>query len=1721
MKSFLLAVGKAAGASLSTVLSALSSGAALPVRNLSIFHLSDSDPDPVIPALTEDLNKAHSLLCTEDDVSLFPSSFVFGFCRPRLPTLQSLSDDSSSSALLSALRGQGIPLSYKTDREAVDWAFSSLLMSGDDSLSSFFSWLENIPAETGTARLALLCDLCDPFSAGTAFSFLRYCRTDLSLPASMISLFCIASRSGLASGISEEAFASSVRAMNEQQLISAADGSGDACADSVWVMSLPSSMVRSEDSYRILYAVVARKLSSFFSSENPPAPGLHTAELPGIVTFQSLGDQAASFVSFLHTASWLLSDIFPSLSAFFDRSAPLRTLTPNTRSGLYRRLFRQNDPSAAKPESLLLFDRVFRAVLSELLNLIRHLPDQLRLAEVSDPLWKEAVDACGRTVTVASEYDVTLAETEESGIMKIKPVHRVSMSDTEEEKQQRRLGEIAEQLKEETENRRLVFERVGGSRARLAVSDCLGRCSSALQRARESVAELTADPQAEKLSLAAAIRRVSLLTAAVHRCEQDLADPSLFPASAGPDSASAVNLSPYSSQMLSASAAEKLSSLLIVSGEESDAVRKELRSLLPSLLFGCDLPDGKTLLRTLLTSCKPDAARQPLVHLILSVYQVSRNAISSLHFLSAGAVPPVPLLPDLCPMKPLVSVSSLLPLLPAGLSSCDTEGEKRGLLAFLLLRQYRRRSSEEAMLSFDEYHPDDSPVVRAWLASQRSDRVCLVSLSSGELHLPVAVILPGKDFFSARLSEPQRTLLPVFSHSWFDNEKVCFTDPCTLISEGDRMLLLDRLDSMLESLPGKEPLSGFLSSFRHDLESGSDKSELPDNLSLLLKSAFGLRLLPAFAHTLERITCYYEHFLTDDTVASFLTSKPAFPASSCNIPDDIVYFYRGVPFARENSRTLMESIPLPAQDWILSLLRQDSRILSASSDLYHDALVRELSLLLERYPSAMPEARQKAFDLLDKANLPVPETVTELSWPWDASSPAVRTILTESLGEKLADAAVRPFSDILVMFPARGNEVVGDSLMSSMCVLAPNVPASEDGSAPSVQADAILPPLSGKLIAALCRLPEGRVLLRPGLLSFSSESDGSVRVTLTLEGSFPVRLIRTYADSELVHLYSHDIPTLAVWPDLPFPPDDWHAYYVYSSLPDGFQFTCHTSDEASAFSVGVPGRNVSCSGVFPLAFSFMKGEQSAGALPNLLPSPDLSRAEEAVACIDFGSSGTSVVLSSGQQRKPLHGPTLVRTLLNNPSCSRDLLRKEFLPAVPVSALLPTASRIFRNVPGADPLPFEDGIILMSSDLQDVLSIPSDSLYACLKWEEEKGRSATLCLHQVMLMTALQARADGVGKLSWRFALPDEMGKEGRERLMTRFLSLAEKVTRTSGFPLPENTPLVTFAAESSALGAYFRLCCSEDTRGGFMVLDIGACTADISLFLRGRELAVRTCQIPLGVHYMLLPVLLHDPSLLSRELGFVQDPAFLQDLSLLEQILNSARSDTAALRKARLALDNFIADRRPILLPALLFNASAGMPTRLGSILLLHFSYLMMLSGLVLLQIAADPGKNDFLPEQMSLCLSGRGSTLLEDLPDPYKTGLWHFLTMFRNRRVASLSLLFSSEKKMEISAGLSVLQILSADLPAPSAVPAAISVRPEELLPQFLLRFRKEFPACAAILFSSFYTNDFYHPFTPYGESLISAAISQSFTEQTALRPYDALSGWIGSLLELLNSPS
>ena len=1687
------------------------------VSGLDVFHLSA--PDAIVSAgsFIDSLSRCHDLFSSPDEPQMvFPTRFTFSSCEVEPASSLDFASDRDSAALLAALRGKNLPLSFQKDREVVEWSFSCLLNDRPNhSLDPFLDFLAPFRSELssgGSVRLAIICDPADPFSAGVTFALLPWLRS--SMPGNLaVAVIALTETTVPADDAFFPALSRTLRDFNDRRLLRTAADDPSAGADAMWFISMPSTLLDTDRSHGVAFFAAARALSAFYAPDQPVPAGLHTCEASGSVSLYALGSRGPGVAAFLEYVVWMVSDILPSLRDYLAHPSRFRAL-PNSRNSLFRSLF-ASDGSGDLAASLDVLEQTFRSLLREFLAFLQSVPSAMRYSDGAQALWQKATDACGRFITVASEIDVTTAEIKESGLEDVRPVHRESMEDTDEESLRRKLADMNQQLEAETRMRDEALEAVGPFRAMQARRDCCLKCRAALDAAEKKMVSLPAETT-EHIVFALQERRIRLLRSAVRRSEADL---SLSAVSAGsPDAFPAGMAVPV---ILTPEASAAIRKMLTAKNRES--ALKELRECLPGLLQDAVLPDGKELQRSLMAQPRSASPAHPLGALLRMAWNVCASAAAALRFVSRENWPVVPLLPDLLPSEPVFTVPDLLRLLPDDAARTNREeADRRGLLAMLFLAHYKRRASGDPKLTAAACR-NDATLPRCWLSGQHDSGIHILSLADDGSEQPFAVVVPGRLFLPARRTPAHAAMIPAFA-TWYRRESGSFDDPCDSLSEGDRMLLASRLSDMLAARPeeGDSPLKTFLSRFLDSLNRKGEPEDPEDpKLSVRIKAVCGLQTLPAYREILVRIPRFYEHFLGVDPVACALTGIRNFMSSDCaDIPDEVLYMWRGVPFAREHSRLILGSSCTPGEEDALQAMEAECRTLSGTSDDYRDALAREAAAMLERFPDAAEENADLVRRIIAKAEKPLSDRTPELVWPWDPVSPSIRTILSECLGETLSRAAAQPFSDLMAVFPARGSDAIGDSYFGVMCSVLPyGSGAAPSPESPVISPDAVLPPLSPSLTAAFCATSEGRVLLTPDLIHIDHPNDHSFRITLTLNGAVSLKLIRVYGEEEIVFLYAHDLPTLALWPSVPFRPEQWQAYYVYAHLPDLFSVSVLPAGSTDPVPVGGNGPRCAASfRRFPAAFLFAREDKTVGALPNLLPEPETTLSGNVTACIDFGSAGTSVVLSSGESRKPLSGPTMVRILLNNPVSTPEYLRREFLPAVPVSALLPSVSRVFRDIPDADPVPFVDGIVLMSPDLQDVAAIPPDSLRTRGKWLEEDSRSGLLCLHQIMLMTALQARTDGASGLSWRFAVPDEMPLRERESLVTLFSRLSRQVMEESGFtPLIEAVPAVTFASESAALGAYFRLCAREDTRGGFMVLDLGAGSADISLFLRGKQQAVRSCQVPLGVHYMMLPSLLRDPMLLHREFGSWPDPAFQADLNSLTRMLDAARAEPESLPKARLALDHFLADHYTVLIAALGQLGSAGVVSRFGAVLLLHLSYLTMLSGLVLLQIAADPSKNDFLPEQMSLCLSGRGALLIESLPDSLKTELWRFLTMFRNKRVASLSLLFSAEKKMEIPVGLSVLQEVTDQLPPSAAAPASISVRPEELLPEFLLRFCRVFPREAALLFPGFFTGDYYHPFTPVGEATVTEAIDRSFAEQETPRPYDSLARWITTLLDLL----
>ena len=1716
LKGYLIVVGNASAEALPTIFSSFAGGIVPPVSHMDVFHLAWKDSDPALAEMAALYNRLSDAVSPgADSFPLFRQSFAFEACRVDLPSFTvSDSPDSSDAQLLSALRGAGQPISFQTDPDAVEWAFRTWLETRDSDcpLFRFLSRMDADEAEaSASARMIILFDPVDSFSAGVSralVSFLRQ-RDQVHSAHSVALLALLRSISPL-----PDSFYPTLRTSLKSLFDSVM-----APEDALTMLSIPPSFLASEqnDAFPLASCFTAVAISHLWTAPEFPS-GIHTMETDDISSLRALGGNAHEAASAILMTCWMLCDILPALHALSGRTQHHLSIPSASRSSFFRRFFPQGQISDGDRSLLDRIESALFLLLRELARVLNAFPPSMLPSDEMAQRFQRASDACGRFITVFSEYEVSRAEAHESGLDQIQPVHRDSLADTEEERLLHRLDQMQAQMLSELKLRDEALSDAGSLRARQALLLCFSRCNQALAAAESRLSGMSA--QDEPLAFSRMKRRIRLLTAAANRCHEDLktsADRFFSKSKPASTKGSAENgiLSVPVFDAICRFLKEHPDNMLL---SETASSTRLLRDALPSLLQGVQLPDAKALRKKLLRDFSSSSSSDtPLLALLSSVALVCREEAERLTFSTEDRLPPIPLLPDLLPESTVSTPEELLMLLPDGNGDHEEDTDDlRGLLAMLVLSQYRRLTSDEPRLRSFSVTPAH-PFSRAFLSTVHASFCTVFSLSNanGTVYAPFAVLIPDRPPVPARRLRSHASLIPSFV-TWWEADRLRFMDPIPFLSESDRTLLLSALSAVAATLARNSALSAFLDSFLTDLNREEPAGEPDASFSVRLQAVCGLMDLPAYRGLIERIPCIYEPSLARDSVASALTGRDDFPAVSCTaLPQHAIYTFRSIPFAREHSGRMLESSHDDGESVAISLLKSDSDFLFATSDQFRDALVRNLSGFSASFPSAFQSRLDALNRLLSDSRAPLSDRIPELTWPWDSASPSVRSLLEECLGPVLCDGALSPFSDCITVFPARSGEVLGDSLLSSLCTVDPvgAVRAPDESAASRVNSDAVLPPLSPAFADCLVSLPEGRILLSDDFLSFSRADEASLQVALTLHGTFTLRLIRTYSAAETVSLYSRDIPTLALWPSVPFPEDQWHAYFIYAHLPDSFSLSLPDETRFSKVSCRHTARLSS----FPLRITLVRENASMGTLLNILPAPDITPSGPFCACIDFGSVATSVILSSGTSRSPMHGPVMIRTLLNNPAASRDLLRQEFLPAVPVSALLPTVSRLFRNVPGSDPEPFQDGIVLMAENLQDMLSIPSSSVYTCLKWEDIKGRSPFICLHQVMLISALQARWSGASTLSFRFAIPDEMAPEGRESLLMLFRSLTDRVLSDSGFPIDPSGLPVSFASESTAIGAYFRFVAPEDTRGGFMVLDIGACSADLSLFLRGRDAAVRTCQLPLGIHYMLLPTLLRHPDLFSEFRDDSLPADFLRSLTDLSEAFSSARMDPSALRTARIALDLFLADHMPLLITLTLRLHEAGYASRACAILLLHLAYLMMLSGLSLLQIAADPKRNDFLPQQMSLCLAGRGSVLMESLPAPVQSSLWRFLTMFRNRRVASISLLFSSEKKMEIPVGLSVLSSLSSDLPSASSPPASLAVRPEELLPEFLLLFRREFPASAALLFPGFFTDDYYHPFTASGESALSATISMSFPPQETPRPFSCLAAWIGNLLEYL----
>ncbi len=812
--------------------------------------------------------------------------------------------------------------------------------------------------------------------------------------------------------------------------------------------------------------------------------------------------------------------------------------------------------------------------------------------------------------------------------------------------------------------------------------------------------------------------------------------------------------------------------------------------------------------------------------------------------------------------------------------------------------------------------------------------------------------------------------------AWIDPEDGSVSDPVPFLSEGERTLLLRRMRALQLTGPMAQ-------AYADDLER-ADAAETEavrqrDEAALLrlavrMEAVCGLTDFAAFSVQEETCTPGVNPLLGCVNVAE---------EASADIRTCRTYFWNGVPFARTSSQLGLTGAAHDGAEQALTEIMEELAVMSGSSVKWNDETGRALRSWLDGQPENGPllsparERLEASCALLEENGRQVQGAVT-LTWPWNAASGAVRALLQETLGDAWMDAAAAPFSDRLTKLTAH---MLGDTALGTCCACADGV---------------LLPPLSQALADCVAR--EG---LAGGLaldaMRFTPLEDGGIEASFLLRGTGEVRMVRRYQPDEIAVLDEAEAPGVAVWPCLPIP--GWKAYYVFAR--GGVEVAARTADgsltrlspEAPAPVEDADGEGLPADrepgpwqalhlNEYPGCLTLYRDGLCLGALPNMLPEYAVEKQGGVVIGIDMGSSQTATAFAFDGVPTLMDGPDAARLLTLPQAETAD----DFICSLRPVSVVPTA--VMLTGPGSDL--FTDGHAFRPGDLHSLADADPAMLRARLKWRSDADsvRARKILLHQVMLGAALTAVTAGASSVQWRLTIADDMGDEGREAMEETLQELAAQVADETGLPWTPAVPSANWAEESAALCACLR---GEGViRGSGVSLDFGSGSTKMHLWMLNQGKPALGEVVFEGVQDMLLRFYRKQPVRLLEDLADCGDEQLLADVLALVDQFNPDLMGPRQMDKLALMLDMLLDTHRTAIGQHIAARNAAGRPTWLQSLLLETEAAMLFSAGVMLVQAGENPAISHMLPEDLPVCLTGRGAWLLETLPPMSRNALQH-----------------------------------------------------------------------------------------------------------------------------------
>lgn len=1045
----------------------------------------------------------------------------------------------------------------------------------------------------------------------------------------------------------------------------------------------------------------------------------------------------------------------------------------------------------------------------------------------------------------------------------------------------------------------------------------------------------------------------------------------------------------------------------------------------------------------------------------------------------------------------------LLRLTPERALAHQTLLDYRGVLAVLLLWDTWPRNDTWPILELVRL-PDNETAFCASVSSALSptradDGLWVYTLRAAKDPAParpLALLSRAMAIVPAAAPGDLSALLPP-AVTWYDRAARRFTDPCPSITARDAAFLAARLQllcqlneqSSLQS-PLYDPeasLCGALRSFAGDLAQarGAWRARLEEGdataLNDLLVRLLAVYCLEEKAAPVQKETLHPGQADPSSNPLLRVLLGPETPTGDAALT---LWTLESAAFACQSSFCLLEPARAPGEEAAMARLSQEIALLREHDAAWRQRAVETLKSLAAS-TAGRPGLWSRMPDLLaswaeELARIPAAPGVTlELTYPLKSRSDALCSLLSEALSLTDGAAVREPFSDILLLID--GQPPFATEALNGCCRVTLGVRTCY-----------ALPPLSAALCRQLMDAAQADEAAAPRLdgasLRFVPSADGTA-----IEASFRIvrRARRGEQESEnsvtLRRIYilgssaqsgtalvipAAQAPYVVVWPNVRLAPDAWQRYFVHAHRPqdigiwalgqDGWRQGERRQGEGHAW------QNV-CVERFPAFVVLSRGALSLGALVNDIPHRLIRHEPPATVSVDFGSISTTVMLRQDSRVQPAALPQSLHCALLSPlPGDGGRLRDEFLPVhLPEHATCYSLMDLFSDRPELWREVLCDGHIYYRGALADLLKKSASALYYDLKWSAEDYalRCLRLFLKQVMLQASLCARLGGSSSVSWRVSMPNAMPLGRQEAYLEMVRALAHEVAGECGLPLTPGCPAVCYASENQADGLYFLSRSEVSSRGGYLTLDIGGSTADLSLWLGGESHAAVSHSLLLGCREMLFDSLSQwHAQDLKQDLS--AGSKALQDAVLAVTDAFAAEASTAhGRRKCMLLLDDLFASYAGDIRDAMAAARSLGYISHLESLLLFEIGYLFFLCGEMLANAYEDGSLSPLLSRQMTLCIAGNGGQLLRIFSDDQLTRLCS-LALGRLQDGHPLRVLLpvqSRHPKQEVTRGLLARDdtLLSAIHPqkAPSV---AAAPKDEDLLGTYLTMFYSVFPQAA-----------------------------------------------------------